>query len=149
MKNENPDDQTILNNVDASVTKLDELHLQELNNLKELQEIKNIVSELERKRLTAKWGEDHPGVIKAAARLSYNKELINGLNKEIEKANIKKEPLPENAWRVHGKVFDQKNAPVSGVTVFFSDANKAWIKELGNVCTDVTGYYSITVDEKL
>ena len=149
MQRENPDDKEILNHIDSSVTQLDEQRLQELNNLRQLQEIKNEVYKLERSRLVNKYGEDHPRVQKADLRLSYNKKMIPGLDKEIERAKTKNEPLPNNAWRVHGRVFNKPSDPALGVTVYLSDEKKNWIRELGNTCTNEAGYYSLTVDEKL
>src|SRR5687768_11448528 len=149
MQRENVDDKELLNKVQETISGLDEQRLQELNNLKQHQEIKNEVLQLESKRLADKYGEDHPRVQKTMARLTANREVFIALDKEREKAAIKTQPLPANSWRVHGKVFDEKNLPVNGITVFFSDVQKNPIRDLGSVCTDDTGYYVLTVEEKL
>ena len=145
----NIDDKDLLNKVHETISGLDEQRLQELNNLKQHQEIKNEVLQLESKRLANKHGEDHPRVQKTMARLAANREVFVALDKEAEKAAIKTELLPANSWRVHGKVFDEKNSPVSGVTVFLSDVQKNAIRDLGSICTDDTGYYVLTIEEKL
>ncbi|MEO8148077.1 MAG: hypothetical protein ABI723_10590 [Bacteroidia bacterium] len=150
MTKENIDDNEILKNIAGSITQLDEQRLLELNNLKQLQEIKNEMFKLERNRLANKYGEDHPRVLKADSRLAYNQEMFPGLDKEIERANIKPDTLPVNSWRVHGKVkvYDEKFNPVKDVTVFLSDDKKTWFEALGNTCTDDSGYYSLTINEK-
>jgi hypothetical protein len=138
-----------LNYIDDSADQLDEQRLSGLQEEQHTQLIKDEVLQREKKRLEAKHGNTHPEVQEAESRTAYNKEMFTGLNKEIEKASIKTEPLPENAWRVNGRVFDQNNKPVKGVTVFLSDQNKRWIEILGNSCTTELGYYSLTADEKV
>lgn len=142
-------DTKALDQIADGITKLDEQRLTELNNLKQLQEIKNEVINREAKRLAAKYGSDHPRVQKLEARSNYNQSMLPALDREIDKASSKTEPLPLNAWRLHGKVIDEKDQPVPEITVFFADANKNWIRELGNSCSDQTGYYSLTIEEKL
>jgi len=148
MQKQYPGDKEILDAIDKSFTQVDEQRLAELNNLKQVQEIKNEVYKLERSRLVNKYGEDHPRVQNTNSRLAYNQEMFSGLDKEIKRAEIKTEPLPINAWRVHGKVFD-KNTPVTGMTVFLTDQKQNWVEVMGSDCTDEKGYYSITVDEKI
>jgi hypothetical protein len=149
MERKNISDKEILDNIDKSISQLDDQRLQELTNLKQLQEIKNEAMKLEGKRLANKYREDHPRVQKIITRQVYNREMFTGFDAEIDKAARKTTPLPNNSWRLHGKIFGQKNEPVNGVTVFFTDEKKNWIRELGSVCTDETGTYSLTVNEKL
>ena len=149
MKSANINDKERLDNIDKVISQLDEQRLVELNNLKRVQEIKNEVLKLEKKRLINKYGEDHPRVQKMSARLVSNQAVFSGLDIERERAGTKTEPLPHNSWRVYGRVFDQKNKPVNKKTIFFTDEKKNWLNDLGSVCTSETGYYSITISEKL
>lgn len=138
-----------LDYIDDSADRLDEQRLSGLLEEQNTQLIKEEVLQREKKRLEAKHGNTHPEVQEAESRIAYNKQMYTGLDNEIKKASVKTEPLPGNAWRVHGRVFDQDGKPVKGVTVFLSDQNKRWIEILGNSCTTELGYYSITADEKV
>ena len=149
MARDNITDQEALDQIAESITQLDDQRLTELKNLKQLQEIKNEVINREAARLAAKHGKDHPRVQKLQLRSNYNASMFTGLDREIEKASSKTEPLPLNAWRLNGKVIDEKEQPVPDITVFFADENKNWIQELGNSCSDQTGYYSLTIKEEL
>jgi hypothetical protein len=146
---DNISDKQALDGAAESLTQLDDQRLAELKNEQQLQEIKNEVINRETERLAAKYGKDHPRVQKMQLRQDYNRSMLNGLDKEIEKTSFKTEPLPLNAWRLNGKVMDKKEQPAADITVFFADANRNWIRELGNSITDQTGYYSLTINEQL
>jgi hypothetical protein len=137
-----------LNYIDNSTDQLDEQRLLGLQEEQNTQLIKNEILQREKKRLEAKYGNTHPEVQQAESRIAYNKEMFTGLDIEISKASIKTEPLPANAWRVNGRVFNQNSESVKGVTVFLSDQNKRWLEGIGNSCTNESGYYSLTVGEK-
>ncbi len=74
---------------------------------------------------------------------------IGALSRKSARANIRTNPLPPKAWRLQGYAYHKDNSPASGVTIFFVDGNQQWIRSLGNACTYETGYYSVTVDEKV
>jgi hypothetical protein len=142
-------DKLALDRAYESLPQLDDQRLAELKNEKQLQEIKNEVINREADRLAAKHGKDHPRVQKLQSRSNYNQSMFTGLDNEIEKASIKTEPLPANAWRLNGKVIDKKEQPVSDITIFFSDEKGTWIRALGNSTSDQTGYYALTINEEL
>jgi hypothetical protein len=149
MKRTNITDKQALDQVADGITQLDDQRLAELKNEKQLQEIKDEVINREAKRLAEKHGDNHPRVQKLQLRSNYNQSMFAGLDKEIEKAAVKKEPLPANAWRLNGKVIDKKEQPLPGITVFFADENKNPIREVESAVSDETGYYSITINEEL
>jgi hypothetical protein len=134
--------------MDKSVSQLDEQRLSGLQEFKTNQQVRDEVMQQEKIRLESKYGAGHPRVQKAESRLVFNQQMVAGLDKEIEKASIKTEPFDSNSWRIHGKVFDRDKKPVQGLTVYFSDQKKIWIKATGTACTNETGYYSLTLDEK-
>lgn len=148
MERKNITDEEVFEHIDQSINQLDKQRLQELNNLKQVQEIKQQALKLEIQRLSKKYGEDHPRVQKISARLSYNQEMFTGLDKEIKRAKTKTEPFSNKSWRIQGNVFDQLNKVAKGVTVFLSDKGHKWIEALGSTCTDEIGYFSITLDEE-
>ncbi len=136
-----------LDYMDDSADRLDEQRLSGLQEERNTQLIKEQILQREKKRLAEKHGSTHPEVQEADSRITYNQQMYPGLDNEIDKASVKTEPLPGNAWRVQGRVFDQNSQPVKGVTVFLSDQNKRWIDILGSSCTTELGYYSLTADE--
>ena len=138
-----------LDYIDKAADQLDEQRLAGLEEEKNTQLIKDEVLQREKNRLAAKHGETHPEVQEAESRIAYNKQMFTSLDKEIEKASIKTEPLPTNGWRVHGRVFDSESKAVKGVNVFLSDQNKRWIEIFGNSCSTELGYYALTADEKV
>jgi hypothetical protein len=145
-----PTNQTeTLKYIDDTADQLDEQRLAGLQEEQNTQLIKDEVLQREKNRLEVKHGKDHPEVLEAESRVMYNRQMSTGLDREIEKASIKTEPLPGNGWRVHGRVFDQNIKPVKGVTVYFSDQGKRWVEVLGNSCTNEVGYYSLTANEKV
>jgi hypothetical protein len=134
--------------IDDSAVLLDEQRLKGLQEEQNTQLIKDEIWQREKKRLEAKHGNSHPVVRQAENRMVYNKQVFTGLEKEIDRASVKTAPFPNTAWRVHGRVFDYKGNPVKSVTVFLADPNKKWMEITGNSCTNESGYYSLTVDEK-
>lgn len=148
MQKDNFSTQDVANNVNDSTTQLDDLRVAGLNTLNQFQQTRLNLLKLERDRLSQKNGND-PRITEMDERLSYGDQLSSALKLEITKSSVKTSSLPTDAWRMRGNVYYQDNTPASGVTVFFADGNKRWIEELGNSCTDATGYFSITVDGKL
>jgi hypothetical protein len=146
MQKDNISTQEVAKNVDDSITQLDDLRVSGLNSLNQFQQTRLNLMKLERDRLSQKKADDLR-IPEMDERLSYGDRLMLALNLEITKSSVKTTPLPTDAWRMQGNVYYQDNTPASGVTVFFSDSNKTWIRELGSACTDVTGYYSITLNE--
>ncbi len=132
--------------INESVTKLDEQRLAGLQDFQQQQSFRNPILQQEKSRLEAKYGSDHPLVLKIATRLGMQEQVNTGLNQEISKASVKNVPFDTTSWRIQGKVYDSGNKPVQGFTVFFGDNAGNWNSFTANSCTDETGYYSLTVD---
>ncbi|HMH22229.1 MAG TPA: hypothetical protein VK563_10645 [Puia sp.] len=143
-----PTDADVSANISDSLSRLNDQRSAELNNLKSFQQLRDAMLQVETKRLTAKYGQDHPRVVQLQARLVYHEQLFQGLDTEIARVNIKTTPLPVDAWRIQGRVFDAKNNPMKGITVFLADGNKEWLRLTGSSCTDDGGNYSLTLDSK-
>ena len=143
------DDKVVLEKIDTSVNQLDALRVSGLRDFDDIQSVKNEISIREQKRLSEKYGKNHARVINAQTRNANYNNVAIGLESEIEKAAINSEKLEMGAWRLHGKVFDEKFQPMEGLTVYFSDEKKQWIEQLGNFCTDKAGYFTLTLSEQL
>lgn len=132
-----------------SVKMLDDERLAGLKEFQQHQGLRNSILQEEKTRLESKYGSDHPVVQEINTRLDMHENLNAGLDQEISKSSIKNDPLPAGSWRIHGKVYDSGIAPVQGYSVFLGDISGNWNKKTGNSCTDETGYYSLTLVEKV
>ena len=148
MESRNPTDADVSANISDSLSKLNDQRSTELNNLRSFEQLRDAMLQVEVKRLSAKYGEDHPRVLEMQARLVYHEQLFQGLDTEIARVNVQTVPLPANAWRVQGRVYDAQNNPAPGITVFLADGNKQWLRQTGSSCTDDGGNYSLTLDGK-
>jgi hypothetical protein len=143
-----PNQQEQEKKVDSTFTNLDQNRSQGLEATKQLQTTQNAALEQEQKRLTAKYGADHPRVQKASARLTYNQGLFRDLDAEIERTKIQVPTVDLNSWLGHGFVLDKQENGIAGLTVSFFNANGEPIRQLGFACTDAKGYFAITYVQK-
>lgn len=142
-------DKEVFEKIDASVNQMDTLRNNGLTDFEENQAIKNEILIRESKRLSEKYGSNHPRVATLNTRNANYGNMTIGLDSEKEKAAIKNDPFEGTSWRLHGKIFDEKLQPMEGLTVYFSDEKKQWIEKLGSFCTDKTGYFTLTLTEEL
>lgn len=135
--------------VGDSVKMLDDERLAGLQEFQQHQALRYSILQDEKTRLEIKYGSDHPLVQEINTRLDMHENLNAGLDQEISKSSIKNDPLPAGSWRIHGKVYDSEISPVQGYSVFLGDSSGNWNQKTGNSCTDETGYYSLTLVEKI
>ncbi len=139
----------VLDHIDGLSDQLDKERLSGLQEFKNSQLIKDEILQRESMRMAAKHGRTHPQVLEFESRAELNKQMYPGVEIEIEKASIRQEPFSQTSWRVHGRLFDKESKPLKSHNVFLSDASVRWIEAIGSSCTTETGYYSLTLDEKL
>lgn len=128
---------------------LEALHISELEDARDLWQVQ--LDELigERNRLVEKYGtEDHPRIKKLDARVAFNREFLLAQDKQIEMAKIEIPEFEAGAWRIHGRVFDEENNPVAGLTAALYDEQGKWIRELGFGKTNDKGYFWIDVSKE-
>jgi hypothetical protein len=116
-----PEEQDRFNKLDSTFTTLDQQRTQGLEQLKAMQLMHNTALEQEQKRLSAKYGEDHPRVQTIASRLTYNQGLFRDLDGEIGRSQIPTPSVDANTWLAHGFVLDGKGVGIEGLTVSFFD----------------------------
>ncbi|MEI6692215.1 MAG: carboxypeptidase-like regulatory domain-containing protein [Chlorobium sp.] len=133
-----------------SVTLLDDKRLAGLQEFHQNQGVRNSMLQEEQKRLVKKYGSDHPLVQEISSRLNMQENFNTSLELEIAKSTITNEPLSDNSWRIHGKVYDTDNQPVKGYAVYLSprSENGNEKESAAKDTTDESGYYSVTLDEK-
>lgn len=133
----------IIGEIDVSFDSVEKLRGEGLERIKLFHSVKNMALEKEHKRLSEKFGPEHPRVKKMATRIKYNQGLFKGLDVEIEKTKIHVPPLKANSWMVHGRILDKDKKGISGLTMSLYDEKENWMKKLGYGCTDNHGYFSI------
>jgi hypothetical protein len=124
MNSEPIDRQSQQKQVDSTFTSLDLQRNQGLEQLKMLQTVQNSALEQEQKRLTAKYGIDHPRVEKINSRLIYNQGLFRDLDAEIDRSQIQVPTVDLNSWLGHGFVLDRSEDGIAGLTVSFYNAQE-------------------------
>jgi hypothetical protein len=139
-----PEEQDRFNKLDSTFTTLDQQRTQGLEQLKAMQLMHNTALEQEQKRLSAKYGEDHPRVQTIASRLTYNQGLFRDLDGEIGRSQIPTPSVDANTWLAHGFVLDGKGVGIEGLTVSFFDGQGQWVRVIGYACTDSRGYFAIS-----
>jgi len=132
----------------SSFETFDETRQEGLKTSAEIQDVRNKSRLKEKKRLAKKYGEDHPKVKNMESRLSYGKSAEKGLEVEIENNSIKQEPFMPDSWRVNGRVLSIEMKGIANLTLSLFDENMQWLRDLGSVCTDDRGFFSLTVTDK-
>jgi hypothetical protein len=133
-----------IENVDFTFNQLDTQRRTGLLELKTFQQAKRNGLEKEKVRLTEKLGPDHPKVTATDAKIRDIDNRAKDLEVLITEANIEVQPIDENTWMVHGKVFDKDRNGIAGLTVALYDENGVWQREIGFRCTGKQGYFAIT-----
>ncbi len=122
---------------------LDEERSQGLEQLQTLQTVKNTILEREQKRLTQKYGANHPRTQKVTRRLTYNRGLQQELDREIDRSKIQVPVIDADTWLVNGRVLTREGQGISELTISLFNEKNRWIRELGFTCTDERGYFAI------
>ena len=143
MARQQPGNEQIIQRLDSSVKKLDELRGESLQRTELLQTNKDRALKKEQQRLEKKHGADHPRVARINNRIEYNRVAIPEVRQEIEIAKIRIPDFDSLTWMVHGRVLNSKLEGVGGLTVSLFDASGKPDKDLGYACTDEAGYYAI------
>ncbi len=134
--------------VDTTFNNLDQKRTEGLERLQQIQTVQNAALLREQQRLIAKYGENHPRVQKATARLAYNQGLQRDLSQEVERSKIDEPQLDPNTWKGHGFVLNKDGGGIQGLTISFVDDQNKWIRDLGYICTDERGYFLILYPSK-
>jgi hypothetical protein len=133
----------IVGKIDTSLDAVDNQRLDGLKRLKLLQDVKSRALVKEQQRLADKLGPEHPRVKTIAARISYQANLAQDLEREISKAQIQVPTLKADSWMVHGLVLDKDGQGQSGLTVSLYDEKGKWLRELKHSCTNPRGYFAL------
>jgi hypothetical protein len=137
------DRQERLNKINESIDCLDEQRSLGLERLSTLQEVQSTILEREQRRLTQKYGANHPRVQKVTRRLSYNKGVKSELDQQIEISKIQVPTVNRQTWMIHGRVLTPQQKGIEGLIISLFDAHNRWIQAIEIICTDERGYFAI------
>jgi hypothetical protein len=122
------------------------VHLDTLNELKDIQLFSQFVFENEAQRLAKKHGENNLQVRRINNTLTINKNLLQDLEVELEIAKIKVPEIPEGGALAHGRVIDRSNRGITGLFVHMMNENGKIFHFMGRSETDASGYYAFPID---
>lgn len=127
--------------IDKAFTGADTHRADQLDQLKVMREARTGGMEREAARLSAKLGPDHPRVVALTGAIETNRDLVNQLTVEVERARTPTPSVDPKSWILHGYVRDQRLKGVAGVTVALYNEKGVWVQRLGYACTDAKGYF--------
>lgn len=111
------------------------------------QQTKQTAMTREKERLTAKYGANHERVAKIDRQLKTNPHLFRSFDEVAARTSIKTPDTTPDDWMVYGSVKDTSQRRVQGLTISLFDTRRQWVRELGYVCTDEKGQFSLKVPD--
>lgn len=133
---------------DKGLNTADEQRAAALERLQLVRNAKAAGLQREQKRLTAKYGPNHPRVVAVTAQLEINRGLARDLALETERSKTELPAVDNQTWVVHGYVRDQNRKGLPRLTIALYDGagtGANWVKDLGYACTDDRGYFKLEV----
>ncbi|OEU62771.1 MAG: hypothetical protein BBJ57_10235 [Desulfobacterales bacterium PC51MH44] len=122
------------------------VHLDTLNELKDIQLFSRFIFEKETQRLAKKHGENDLKIQRIRNNLTLNENLLQDIEVELEIAKIKVPEISEGGALVHGRVVDRSNRGITGLTVHLENENRKSLRFMGRSETDASGYYAFPID---
>jgi hypothetical protein len=92
------------------------------------------------------FGKGSPQTAAAEAAVSAARATVARVNIVNSQLATPQPAVPAGGWVLHGRVYDDRGAPVSGQTVFLVDAQSAYQRDYGFAYTDDTGYFALTAE---
>ncbi len=117
-----------------------------LDALRDIHLIHRSLLQHEERRLTKRLGRKHPRVRGLGARLEHNLSLIKGFEVQVELAAIRVPEVEAKDALIHGRVADEHQRGLTGLTVEVEDERGKTVRFLGKADTDASGYFALRVD---
>ena len=130
--------------LNSSFETFDETNKEDLKTALETQKTKNKLRLGERERLIKKYGNDHPRVKVAEARISIFNQLIKYTKLMANIKGLNELEPSKNLWIVHGYITDTKGNGLKGLKVSLYDKDLLFDDQLGTTSTDQDGYFKIS-----
>jgi hypothetical protein len=132
--------------LDNFIKKMNADHLTAIKSLKELHILGHGLGQHEIKRLRRNLGKKHPRVRSMKERLKQNFNLVQDLEVELEVAKTRAPELKEHGALIHGRIFDENNRGMAGLTVYMENEKGTPLRYLGRAESDTSGYYALPIE---
>ena len=147
MKKIDKESEELVKEMSGSLNQIKNERVHLFNKIKDVQISMRYLLQLENSRAIKKFGKDHPIVSNLDHSLNVNLGLINDIEVAMELDKINKPQIKKGEILVNGRVIDENRRGISELYVNFSDEDNRVLNLLGRSETDVSGYYSIIIDD--
>lgn len=136
-----PDASQISSELAAALVSADSTAAERVQNLQWAHQTR--VSQLSRTAaiLKAQYGADDPGVKAAEAAAAAANLAAAQVSMVYQQLTTVDPEVAQNGWALHGRVYNAQRKPVSGFTVFLTDATETYQRAYGFASTDNRGYF--------
>jgi len=143
-------DTTHLQTVNEATEQLDDIRVESLETVLSLKQDMSVEMKLEMERLVSKYGKGHSRVTFMQERVDSNEFAIQTLKIQSNLSRIKTDQFDPSWWRVQGFVSNEDGTPMKNQVVSLTGGTRSKsAANLGSSLTDETGFYTITIKEKL
>lgn len=119
---------------------------EDLELLKDIPNIQHALVQHEVRRLDRKLGRDHPRVKNLRSNLAHNTDVVRSFSPDVEKDPEEETPVPSDDSIIMGRLVDEKNIAMVGMTVDIEDESGRKIPNIGGVRTDDAGNFFLRID---
>ena len=121
-------------------------HAEDLELLKDIPNIQHALVQHEVRRLDRKLGENHPRVKNLRSNLARNTDVVRSFSPDVDRDPEDESPAPSDDSIIMGRLVDEKNIAMVGMTVDIEDESGRKIPNLGSVKTDDAGNFILRID---
>lgn len=121
-------------------------HAEDLELLKDIPNIQHALVQHEVKRLDRKLGRDHPRVKNLRSSLAHNADVVRSFSPDVEKEPEEEPDVGSDDSIIMGRLVDEKNIAMVGMTVDIEDESGRKIPNIGGVKTDDAGNFILRID---
>ncbi len=136
---------TIPEDLQQAINNLGERRVQELMAFRLVHTLSHGMLQAESRRLARKFGKEHPRVQRLEEQLQKNIRLAQSLRGETDFASIRVPQVADEDVLIHGRILDEKQAGVAGLTVTLEDDAEKPLEGTEAVQTDGRGYYALQI----
>jgi len=137
----------ILNDFEKAMNDLLGDHSEDLELLKDIPNIQHALVQHEVRILDKTLGKDHPRVRNLRSNLEHNASVIKSFSPDLEMDDIETNEISQDAF-IMGRLVDEKNIAMAGMTVDVEDESGRKIPYLGGVKTDDAGNFILRIDSQ-
>lgn len=136
----------VLNDFEKAMNDLLGDHAEDLELLKDIPTIQHALVQHEVKRLDRKLGRDHPRVKNLRSTLAHNADVVRSFSPDVEKEPEEEPDVGSDDSIIMGRLVDEKNIAMVGMTVDIEDESGRKIPNIGGVKTDDAGNFILRID---